>query len=319
MITELKKNPETNPYPHKFHVAQTVSQFIKHYSPLCVKGEWLEQETSIAGRVFKIRKQGKNLVFIDIQQEAETLQVMCNSNNHKGTRNFEELYSTIRRGDIIGVVGRPGRTNTEELSIAPGELKLLSPCLHMLPDAHTGFTNRQTRYRKRYLDLIMNKRTRDTFIVRSKVVGFVRRYLNNLNFVEVETPMMNLIPGGATAKPFITYHNDLDMKLYMRIAPELFLKQLVVGGLERVFEIGKNFRNESIDQTHNPEYTACEFYMAYADYDDLIRITEDMLSSMVKEITGSFIIKYHPDPDNKPEEVLEIDFTPPWRRISMME
>jgi lysyl-tRNA synthetase class 2 len=142
MITELKKNPETNPYPHKFHVTQTVSQFIKHYSPLCAKGEWLDQETSIAGRVFNIRKQGKNLVFIDIQQEAERLQVMCNSNNHKGNRNFEELYSTIRRGDIIGVVGRPGRTNTDELSIAPGELKLLSPCLHMLPDVHTGFTNR---------------------------------------------------------------------------------------------------------------------------------------------------------------------------------
>lgn len=244
---------------------------------------------------------------------------MCSSNNHKGNRSFDELYATIRRGDIIGVVGLPGRTNPGELSIAPGELKLLSPCLHMLPDAHTGFKDRESRYRKRYLDLIMNNRVRETFITRSKVLGFVRRYLNNLNFIEVETPMMNMIPGGATARPFMTYHNDLDMKLYMRIAPELYLKQLIVGGLERVFEIGKNFRNESIDQTHNPEYTACEFYMAYADYEDLIHITEDMLSKMVKEITGSFIIKFHPDPENNPDQVLDIDFTPPWRRINMLE
>lgn len=252
MVNELKKNPDTYPYPHKFHVKITVPEFIKKYDPICVKGQWLEEETSLAGRVTNIRKQGKNLVFIDLKQEGETLQVMCNSNNHKGNRTFEELYSTIRRGDIIGVVGLPGKTNTEELSIAPGELKLLSPCLHMLPDAHTGFKDRESRYRKRYLDLIMNNRVRETFITRSKVVGFVRRYLNNLNFIEVETPMMNMIPGGATARPFMTYHNDLDMKLYMRIAPELYLKQLIVGGLERVFEIGKNFRNESIDQTHNP-------------------------------------------------------------------
>ena len=128
-----------------------------------------------------------------------------------------------------------------------------------------------------------------------------------------------MIPGGATARPFVTHHNDLDMKLFMRIAPELFLKECVVGGLERVFEIGKNFRNESIDQTHNPEYTACEFYMAYADYYDLMDLTEDMLSSMVKKINGSYIIKFHPDPDANPDQVLEIDFSPPWRRISMME
>ncbi len=154
--------------------------------------------------------------------------------------------------------------------------------------------------------------------MRSKVISFVRRYLNNLNFLEVETPMMNMIPGGATARPFVTHHNDLNMKLYMRIAPELYLKQLVVGGLDRVFEIGKNFRNESIDQTHNPEYTSCEFYMAYADYNDLLDLTEDMLSKMVKELTGDYKIKFHPDP-TKPEKVLEIDFSPPWRRISMME
>jgi len=154
--------------------------------------------------------------------------------------------------------------------------------------------------------------------MRSKVIGFVRKYLNQLNFLEVETPMMNMIPGGATARPFVTHHNDLNMKLYMRIAPELYLKQLVVGGLDRVFEIGKNFRNESIDQTHNPEYTSCEFYMAYADYKDLLDLTEDMLSKMVKELTGDYKITIHPDP-TKPEKELVIDFSPPWKRICMME
>ncbi len=141
----------------------------------------------------------------------------------------------------------------------------------------------------------MNQRSRDTFVTRAKVIQFVRSYLTKLNFLEVETPMMNMIPGGATARPFETLHNDLKMKLYMRIAPELFLKQCVVGGLDRVFEIGKNFRNESMDQTHNPEYTSCEFYMAYADYQDLMDLTEDLLSKMVKEITGGYKITIHPE------------------------
>jgi len=208
---------------------------------------------------------------------------------------FDEAHSVFRRGDIIGIEGKPGRTKTGELSLAPGTVRLLSPCLHMLPEPHVGLKDPETRFRKRYLDLIMNQKSRDTFLIRAKVIGFVRKYLTNLDFLEVETPMMNMIPGGATARPFTTYHNDLKMKLYMRIAPELFLKECVVGGLDRVFEIGKNFRNESIDQTHNPEYTSCEFYMAYADYKDLMDLTEDMLSKMVKEITGSYKIQIHPE------------------------
>ena len=167
--------------------------------------------------------------------------------------------------------------------------------------------------------MIMNSKTRETFVTRTRVIKFVRQYLDKMNFMEVETPMMNMIPGGANAKPFTTYHNDLDMKLFMRIAPELFLKQLVIGGLERVYEIGKNFRNEGIDQTHNPEYTSCEFYMAYADFVDLMALTEDMLSKMVKEITGSFVITYHPDGPENPKSAYEIDFTPPWRRINIMD
>lgn len=156
-----------------------------------------------------------------------------------------------------------------------------------------------------------------TFKIRNQVIDFVRRFLQKRDFVEVETPMMNMIPGGATARPFETFHNELDMKLFMRIAPELYLKMLIVGGMDRVFEIGKQFRNEGIDMTHNPEFTTCEFYWAYCDYHDLMGATEEMLSSMVLEINGSYILKYHPT-DNK-EEVIEIDFTPPFKRIPLMK
>ncbi|KAM3274187.1 hypothetical protein ACQJBY_043388 [Aegilops geniculata] len=174
----------------------------------------------------------------------------------------------------------------------------------------------ETRYRQRYLDLMINPKVRTKFVTRSKVVSFIRKFLAELDFMEVETPMMNMIAGGAAVRPFVTHHNELNMTLYMRIAPEPYLRQLVVGGLERVYEIGKQFKNEGIDLTRNPEFTTCEFYMAYADYSDLMKITEDMLSGMVKELTGGYKINYHANGADTPP--IEIDFTPPFDKIDMI-
>lgn len=301
-------------YPHKFQVTLQVPDFIKKYSYLA-KGERLEEVVTIAGRVTHIREHGK-LVFYDLVGDGERVQIMTDVSAYKG--NFDEL-ALIHRGDIVGVTGVAARSSPKgkegELSIIPHTVQILSYCLHMLP-AHTGLKDQETRYRQRYLDLITNQQNRNTFFTRSKVIQYVRRFLDDRGFLEVETPMMNMIPGGAAARPFETYHNDLNMKLFMRIAPELYLKMLIVGGIERVYEIGKQFRNEGIDLTHNPEFTTCEFYWAYADYNDLMKITEEMLSGMVYSIKGSYKFSYHPDgPEGKE---VEIDFTPPFAVLPMI-
>uniref|UniRef100_A0A8C9GE91 Lysine--tRNA ligase n=1 Tax=Piliocolobus tephrosceles TaxID=591936 RepID=A0A8C9GE91_9PRIM len=312
-----QKEKGLNPYPHKFERTITIPEFINTYKNL-ENGEHLETVvTKITGRIMRVSASGNKLRFFDIVGDGVKIQVLANYAFHDHNKSeFVETYDKIKRGDIVGIIGFPGKSKKGELSIFPRETLLLSSCLHMLPMKY-GLKDTETRYRQRYLDLLINESTRNTFITRTKIINFLRNFLNGQGFLEVETPTMNIVAGGASAKPFITHHNDLDLNLYLRIATELPLKMLVVGGLDKVYEIGKVFRNEGIDNTHNPEFTSCEFYWAYADFFDLIKWSEDFFSQLVYHIFGTYTISYNKDGLDK--EPIEIDFTPPYPRVSLIE
>ncbi|WP_127348192.1 lysine--tRNA ligase [Pseudidiomarina mangrovi] len=263
---------------------------------------------SIAGRMMTRRIMGK-ASFATLQDMSGQIQIYAARDNlPEGV--YNDGFKKWDLGDILGASGTLFITNTGELSVQVDELRLLTKALRPLPDKYHGLTDQETRYRQRYLDLIANQQSRETFIMRSKVVDYIRRYLAERAFLEVETPMMQTIPGGATARPFTTHHNALDMQLYLRIAPELYLKRLVVGGFEKVFEINRNFRNEGLSTRHNPEFTMLEFYWAYADYRDLMDLTEDMLRGLAQHVLGSCQFT---------SEGVDYDFSQPFARMTVNE
>jgi lysyl-tRNA synthetase class 2 len=262
------------------------------------------ESVSLAGRVITIRDQGK-AAFAHIKDAESKIQIYIKI-DVVGEEKFKFFKEFVDVGDILGVRGKLFRTKTGELTVEVEKFEILAKSLHELPEKWHGIKDPEVRYRQRYLDLIANPEVTKIFIERAKIIQKIRDYFNSMGFIEVETPMLHQIASGAAAKPFVTYHNALDEQLYLRIAPELFLKKLVVGGFNRVYEIGKNFRNEGIDIHHNPEFTMMEFYVAYWDYNDLIKFSEDLLSYLVKEIKGSYKVKFGE---------YEIDFTPPFRKV----
>src|SRR5690625_293590 len=297
-----------NPFGSKFERSHTMKDLSEAYDSL--SKEELEEkaiEVVVAGRVMTKRGQGK-VGIAHLQDASGQLQIYVRK-DAIGEESYD-IYRTVDIGDVIGVKGTMFKTNMGELTVAVNEFDLLAKSLRPLPDEYYGFKDIEQRYRQRYLDLILNKESRETFILRSKIIQSMRRYLDDAGFLEVETPTMHVIPGGANARPFETHHNALDMNLYMRIALELHLKRLIVGGFEKVYEIGRVFRNEGVSTRHNPEFTMIELYEAYADYEDIMELTENMVAHIAKEVKGSTTITY---------DGVEIDLTPKWKRWHMVD
>ncbi|NLL52582.1 MAG: lysine--tRNA ligase [Peptococcaceae bacterium] len=289
------------PYADRYVRTHLSSEIIEDFTEL------ENNEVSVAGRIMSKRDQGK-VIFIHTQDMGGKIQAYIRK-DVLGDEAFD-LVSAYDIGDIIGIKGTVFRTKRGEISVKAEEVTLLSKSLRPLPEKFHGLTNVDTRYRQRYLDLIMNTEVKETFITRSKVIRAMREYLENQGFIEVETPTLMTIPSGAAARPFITHHNSLDMDLFLRIALELPLKRLIVGGFEKVFEIGRNFRNEGISIKHNPEFTMMELYQAYANYEDIMNLVEDMILNIVIKVRGTEEITYQGE---------KISFAKPWRRIMMLD
>jgi len=288
-LEELRKtgNAYTNKFKRDSLAADLFSQFQDSSK------EELENESvkvAVAGRMMSRRVMGK-ASFAHIQDMSGKIQLYVKRDD-LADGVYNDGFKKWDIGDIVGATGTIMKTNKGELSVHVDSIELLTKSLQPLPEKFHGLTDQEIRYRQRYVDLIMNEETRNTFKIRSQVIEFLRSYLNNENYIEVETPMMHVIPGGATARPFITHHNSLDMELFLRIAPELYLKRLVVGGFEKVFEINRSFRNEGLSPRHNPEFTMLEFYQAYSDYEDLMNLTEDMIRKLTSNLFDSNQVSY---------------------------
>ncbi|ORE00123.1 SYKC [Hepatospora eriocheir] len=302
-------------YPHYYEVKNLYDEILSE-AEICEKGSKNEDKVfQSAGRIVSIRQHTK-VNFINVMKDNVKLQLTYFLNKDLN----DNLISIIRRNDIIGFSGKAGRTRTGQTTLFVDSMKLLSPCLRNVPSVKNVFTNLESIYRQRYLDLIVNNESIERFKTRSKIVRFLRNYFDNNNYIEVETPILNVMAGGATARPFKTFHNELKMNLDLRIAPELYLKELVVGGLDRVYELGRVFRNEGIDLTHNPEFTALEFYTAYMDMYGVIDLIEDLFPKLVFKIKNSFKFKYEVVKNDTNEIIsTEIDFTAPFQRFDIIE
>ncbi len=303
-----------NAYPNTFRREHYAARLQEEYKN-AAKEQLAESENraSVAGRI--VLNRGAFMVLQDM-----TGRIQAYVNRKTLSKEVLAEIKTLDLGDIIGVAGSLQRSGKGDLYIDIEQFKLLTKSLRPLPEKHKGLADIEQRYRQRYVDLITNDRSREVFSIRSKLVDGIRRYLADRDFMEVETPMLQVIPGGASARPFITHHNSLDIDMYMRIAPELFLKRLVVGGFERVFEINRNFRNEGLSVRHNPEFTMLEFYQAYADYKDLMDLTENMLRTLAQDILGTTtIVNTVRNAEGEVTETYEYDFGKPFVRMTMVE
>ncbi len=297
-----------NPFGGKYVRTHTSKQMVEQFDAFTKEElEGKDEKAVLAGRLMTKRGKGK-AGFAHIQDLEGQIQIYVRL-DAVGEESYE-TFKSLDIGDIVGVVGNPFKTNVGEMSVKVTELTLLGKSLRPLPDKYHGLKDVEQRYRQRYLDLITSPESRNTFITRSKIIQVMRRYLDGQGFLEVETPMMHSIPGGASAKPFITHHNTLDMQLYMRIAIELHLKRLIVGGLEKVYEIGRVFRNEGVSTRHNPEFTMIELYEAYADYKDIMELTEGVIAHIAKEVLGSTTVQYGE---------YEVVLATGWTRVHMVD
>ncbi len=299
-------NSGVHVYPPEFVRTHKIYEIREEFSE--ATHELSEKVVKTAGRLVTVRDHGKTF-FADLSDESGKVQLYIKKADLPEGK-FDQFKSFIERGDIIGVIGRVFRTKVGEITIHVDDFVVLTKSLCPLPEKFHGLTNLEKRYRQRYLDLMVNEENRETFRKRSSIISLLRSILNQKDFLEFETPILQPIYGGANARPFTTFHNFLEQKLYMRIAPELYLKRLIVGGFERVFEVAKNFRNEDIDTSHNPEFTTVEIYQAYADYKNMMELTETLISEIIKSASGSSTVKYGEN---------EICFDTPFKKMTMEE